>query len=543
MATRRNSTSSLKTNTQLLLDEQPYYGSTRSTRGRRTRLRGALGVIEDNNDDDEDDSRTYDASIDTWDEDEPKITLQSELKAILKSSIPLSLTFFFEYLLAVNSLFLIGHLGANELASASLAVMTFNVTGMAVFEGMSSCLDTFCSQAYGAGKLSKVGLYFQRCTAMILCVSLPIFALWWESRFFMQFIIPETHLLVMTQQYLRILVFGAPGLILFETGKRFLQAQKIFHASTYVLFICLPLNLILNYSLINSIGFIGAPIAISLTYWVMAILLLLYVVFIDGKQCWNGLSISRAFKHWRPMLGLALPGLVMIESEYLSFEILTVFAAYFGTESLAAQSIISNIGSLTYQLPFAVGCAISTRIAIYIGSGSIHSSKVAVKISFLVAAIVGTFTCLTIIIFRHPMALLFSSDEEVLSLAIKSFPILAVNQLADTFNIISAGVLRSQGRQKIGSYFNLASYYIVALPLSYFLAFNCGFEIAGLWMGLGAGISILAISETVLLLKSNWPSIMREAREREEEPEEVVIDYESSISSTRSSLYEEEFSS
>ncbi|ONH65651.1 Ethionine resistance-conferring protein 1 [Cyberlindnera fabianii] len=540
MGTRRNSTSSLNANTQLLSEESTYYGSVRSSRGRRSRFQRGLGVIEDENDD----QISYDASIDTElnDEDEPKVTVEAEMKAIVASSIPLSLTFFFEYLLAVNSLFLIGRLGSDELAAASLAVMTFNVTGMAVFEGMSTCLDTFCSQAFGAGKYNRVGMYFQRCTAMITCISIPIFALWYWSAFFLNYIIPETHLLVMTQQYLRILVVGAPGLILFETGKRYLQSQKIFHASTYVLFFCLPFNIVLNYTLIGWLGFVGAPIAITITYWTMALLLLLYVVLIDGRECWPGFSLSKAFKKWGPMLNLAVPGLVMIESEYLSFEILTVFAAHLGTESLAAQAIVSNIGSLTYQLPFAVGCAISTRVAIYIGSGSIHSSKVAVRISFLVAAIVGTATCLIIIIFRRQFSLLFSSDEDVLAIAIKTMPIIAVNQLADTVNIIAAGILRSQGRQKVASYFNLACYYIVALPLAYLLAFELGLGLSGLWLGLGAGISLLALSESVMVVRSNWPQIMREAREREDEPEEVIIDDESTIASdgsAASSLYEE----
>ncbi|KAH3673434.1 hypothetical protein WICPIJ_009822 [Wickerhamomyces pijperi] len=481
--------------------------------------------------DDEDDE---DHSINDSILDEPQLTYAVELFQILASSIPLSFTFFFEYLLAVNSLFLIGHLGSSELAAASLAVMTFNITGMAVFEGMATCLDTFCSQAYGAGKYHKVGVYFQRCTFMILAVSIPIMILWWFSKWFLKFIVPQEDLLELTQLYLRILCLGSPGLIAFETGKRFLQSQKIFHASTYVLFFCLPLNLILNYAFIQMWGYVGAPIAIVVTYWVMALLLLAYVKFVDGDKCWGGFS-QRGLKHWDKLLKLALPGLIMIESEYLSFEILTVMASYFGTESLAAQSIISNIGSLVYQFPFAIASAIATRVAIYVGSGSIRSSKMSVRLSMFVALFTGLLSAGFIYFGRRPLALLFTSDEEVLQLAIKSMPILAINQLLDAFNIISAAILRSQGRQDVASIFNVISYYVVALPLAYVLAFVYDFEISGLWLGLGAGIACISAAEMVMVWQSKWKKIIREAREREEEDLEYFIDDQSTIASSAAS--------
>lgn len=463
-------------------------------------------------------------------EEEATVAVKDEVLNIARSALPLSITFFFEYLLAVNSLFLIGHLGSKELGSASLAVVTFNITGMAVFEGMATSLDTFCSQAFGARKYYKVGLYFQRCSVMIFTLSIPILMIWWWSKPILSYVVKEEELLDLTQTYLRILCFGAPGLIAFETGKRFLQAQRIFHASTYVLFICLPLNIVMNYFFIKLWGFIGAPIAIVVTYWLMAILLLGYVVFVDGQQCWNGLS-KRALRHWKPMLKLALPGLVMIESEYLSFEILTIMASYFGTDSLAAQSIISNIGSLWYQFPFAIGCAISTRVAIYVGSGSQRSSRVSVRIAFAVAAFTSLFSFLLLIFFKRPLTLMFTSDPHVVELSVKSMPILAINQLGDTFNIISAGILRSQGRQTIGSYLNVFAYYVVALPVSYLLAFHYKFEITGLWLGLTVGVTILGISETICVIKSNWNQIIKEALERNEEEYEVIIDDDSTVSS------------
>lgn len=465
---------------------------------------------------------------------------KEELKSLLKASVPLSFTFFFEYLLAVNSLFILGHLGSEQLAAAALAIMTFDITGMAVYEGMSTCLDTFCSQAYGAKKYYKVGLYFQRGTLMIMTLSVPILITWWFSKSLLSFIIPEAQLLDSTQLYLRILCLGSPALILFETAKRFLQSQKIFHAATYILMVALPVNVALNYFLINRYGFVGAPVAIVITYWIMACLVVLYIIFIDGNKCWGGFS-KRALKRWRPMFALALPGLIMIEAEYLSFEILTIASSYFGTNSLAAQSIISNIGSLLYQVPFAVSSVISTRLAIYIGGGFKKSSKALVQLSFLISALLALLDFSVVFAFRYELTELFTSDPAITEIAVRAMPILAINQFGDTFNIIAASILRSQGRQAIGSYLNMISYCVIAMPLSFYLAFKQQLEINGLWIGLGIGIIVLGISESYCVLNSNWREILKDASTRDEDEYEYVIDDTSTDVSSMISSFSQEY--
>src|ERR1700693_3701145 len=69
-----------------------------------------------------------------------------------------------------------------------------------------------------------------------------------------------------------------------------------------------------------------------------------------------------------PMVTLALPGLLMVEAEFLAFEILTLASSYFGTTHLAAQSILSTLTALTFQIPFPISIAASTRVANLIGA-------------------------------------------------------------------------------------------------------------------------------------------------------------------------------
>jgi len=58
-----------------------------------------------------------------------------EAKTLVKYAAPLWLTFLLQYSLTFASLFSAGTLGKNELASVTLASMTANITGYAVYQG------------------------------------------------------------------------------------------------------------------------------------------------------------------------------------------------------------------------------------------------------------------------------------------------------------------------------------------------------------------------------------------------------------------------
>lgn len=91
-------------------------------------------------------------------------------------------------------------------------------------------------------------------------VTVPIIITWLFSEQLLRVIIPQPELAALAGQYLRILTIGAPGYALFEAGKRFMQAQGIFTASTCVLMVCAPLNALLNYVLVWVSKFLFSPL-------------------------------------------------------------------------------------------------------------------------------------------------------------------------------------------------------------------------------------------------------------------------------------------
>ncbi|KAA8914612.1 mate-domain-containing protein [Sphaerosporella brunnea] len=440
-------------------------------------------------------------------------TYWREVKVVAKSAPQLYVTFALQYSLTIASIFAAGRLGKDELAGVSLGSMTATITGYAIYQGLTTALDTLCSQAYGAGNKTLVGLHLQRMIFFLMVVSVPIVLLWEFSEPILNALVPEPELVAFASLYLRILALGVPGYAMFEAGKRFVQAQGLFMASTYVLLICAPSNAILNYMLVQRFGYIGAPIAVVITDWLMVLLLALYVRFVKGSECWGGFS-RKALYNWSPMIRLAVPGLIMLEAEWLAFEILTLMASYWSTAHVAAQSVLSTTASLTFQLPFALSVAVSTRVANLLGATLGDSAKTTAQLGLMLAAGVGLFNCVLVMATRHQVVRLFSDDPEVIALFVKTIPLGAVFQLFDAIGTCTAGLLRGQGRQHLGSYINLTAYYVLALPLSLFAGFVLNLELLGLWSGVALALFFIAVVEVVIILRTDWNQVVDEAKER-----------------------------
>jgi MATE family multidrug resistance protein len=313
-------------------------------------------------------------------------------------------------------------------------------------------------------------------------ITIPIAIIWAFGTEIISLIVPEQETARLAGLYLKVLIAGAPGYAAFESGKRYLQAQGLFSATMYVLLICAPLNALMNYLFVWHLGwgFIGAPIAVSITENLLPLLLFLYVRFIDGYQCWGGFD-RRALRNWSPMIKLALPGLVMVLAEFGAFEILTLSSSWLGPTQLAAQSVLGSICGITFQIPFPMSVAASTRIANLIGATLAMPAKTAAKVAMVFAFGVGIFNLLLLSLLRDWIPRLFTPDPDVIDLVSRLLPLCAAFQLFDSLAANCNGILRGLGRQEIGGYVGLFAYYIVGLPISFGTGFGAGWGLYGLW--------------------------------------------------------------
>lgn len=79
-----------------------------------------------------------------------------------------------------------GHLGTAELAGASLANMTANVTALSVIQGLISALDTLCPQAFTSDHPETTSLHALRTLYICLLSNIPQVVLFWNAEFILR---------------------------------------------------------------------------------------------------------------------------------------------------------------------------------------------------------------------------------------------------------------------------------------------------------------------------------------------------------------------
>lgn len=143
--------------------------------------------------------------------------------------------------------------------------------------------------------------------------------IWWNSEGLFLLLGQEGELARDSALFLRYLVPGGLGYIYFECVKKYLQAQGIMGAGTYVLLITAPLNVALNYLFVYTwgLGLVGAPLATGISYWLNFIGLLGYARFVKGWDAWGGWSRECLCK-MGIFARLAALGFIQVGTEWVS---------------------------------------------------------------------------------------------------------------------------------------------------------------------------------------------------------------------------------
>ncbi len=288
---------------------------------------------------------------------------------------------------------------------------------------------------------------------------------------------------------------------------------------TYVLLITSPLSAVLNFLFVHTfkMGLLGAPFATGIAYWLSFLLLVGYVRFVDGMECWGGWS-RRCLQNLGVFARLAFLGIIHVGTEWWAFEIVALIAGSLGTIPLAAQSVIMTTDVIMNTIPFGVGVATSSRIGNLLGARNANGAARAANSAAILSMVLGAIILAILMGVRNVFGKIFNDDIEVIRLVAKVMPYVALFQIADGLNGSCGGALRGMGRQHIGATINIVSYYSGALPLGAWLAFH-GWGLEGLWIGQCIALYIVGLAEWAIVACSNWNVEVKKAFERMD-PEE-----------------------
>lgn len=433
-----------------------------------------------------------------------------ELRNLLALSTPIALSQVGQMTMGVVDTMMVARLGVTELAAVAIA-STWVWSSGALAQGLVQGMDPLVSQAHGARDGDAVALAYQRALVIAALVSLPLMALWLATEPILLRLGQDPEVARLAGVYMRARLPSALGFLLFTAERQYLAGRGITRPAMWVMLLGNLANALLDWMLIfgrlgaPAMGIAGAGFATAATNLLLPVGLGLWIRF-------GGLR-EGAWRRWDRrvldpagllrFLGLGLPVGLQLALEANAFTVAMLLVGSLGVVPLAAHQVVMNMASFTFMFPLGVAIGASARAGNLIGSRDAGGLRLACRLALALGGGVMAIAALVFLLFRDALPRLYVEDLDVVLLASALLPIAGAFQIFDGVQVVGGGLMRGMGRPQAGAVANLMAFYLIGLPLAWWLAFPVGLGLRGVWWGLAAGLSSVALILCVWVVRTS----------------------------------------
>ena len=462
---------------------------------------------------------------------------RSDIKTNFLLAYPVMISMLGQVMTGVADSVMVGWIGAIPLAASSFANVFFTLP-LFFGVGVSYAITPLVAEAHGAKNTTGIIETLRNgfLINMLVGVALVILIFAIEPTLYMMSQPPEVVTLAIP--YLKIVGLSIIPTMMFQTFRQFAEGLHRTRMAMVIVIVSNLINIVLNYVLIYGkfgfpeMGLNGAGLATLIARIVMGVWMAAYIYY--GKhfteyrtgfpKWWRtifGLSPRQAST--RPpdprmgnphshspngysttlinkMLHIGIPAGTQFIFEAGAFGFSAVMMGWIGTTALAAHQIAINLATISYMTTSGLGAAATIRVAHFLGQRDMPTLR---RVAFLMigmAVVIMAAWAILFIVGKHFLPALYIRDAAVLQMAAPLMIIAGFFQLSDGMQVVCAGALRGLQDVKVPSLLIFVAYWVIALPLGYWLAFPLGYGANGIWIGLLIGLTVTA---TMMIVRFN----------------------------------------
>ena len=439
------------------------------------------------------------AALSTFDRDSPlNSPTWQELRQTAKLAIPVVAAQVGMMAMGMVDVMMIGRVSTEAIAAVALGhVFTFGLVIIGL--GALQALDPLISQALGAGDQRALGTHLQRGLVLAALFSVPACALSWPAGPVLTFLQQPADVVPIAESYIHASVPGLPPFLVFVVLRQTLQAFSRTAPIVWTTILANLANVLFNWVLIfgefgfPEMGATGCAWATTACRW-----LLVASVLALGWKDLRGhlLPLRREAAERGPLLRmfrLGLPIGLGIALEYGAFMATALMMGHIGEREVASHQVAITLASFSFMFPLGIGAAAAVRVGYAVGRSDPAGARLASTIAVCAGALIMTLSGVLFLAFPEPLARLFTDKPEVVEVAALLIPLAGVFQVFDGVQAVASGVLRGLGDTRTPFKVHLFGFWVLGIPLGWYLAFEAGAGPRGLWWGLVVGLGVAAV--------------------------------------------------
>lgn len=429
----------------------------------------------------------------------------AEARQSFRLAWPLIVAQLAQNLLFTTDVVLMGWLGPKYLAAGTLA-NAFLVPLLLFGVGIIGAVAPLVAQARGAGNIKAIRrIVRQGFWATILVATLllpivlnirPVFGLLGQD--------PEATALA--ESY----VFAGAWMLYPALGIIVIRSLLAAFDETRMILLITVLGVIVNalvaYTLIfGHFGFPrlelrGAAIATGAVNLVMFLTMLGYALRHPRFRRFHILARfwRPDWSHFRAIFRIGMPIGLTVLAEVGLFSVAALLMGRLGTNEVAAHAVALQLAATAFMVPLGLGLAATVRVGIAFGRGDRNGIHKAGWTSLAMGTGFMAMTCIIFLAIPQTLVSIFldrtdPANTVALGLAATYLGIAGIFQLADGAQVVAAHALRGLSDTKVPMFLAIIGYWAVGLPIAYVLGFVLNWRGTGIWLGLAAGLAVVAI--------------------------------------------------
>lgn len=435
-------------------------------------------------------------------------SLPEKSKYMIKIVVPILITQVALYLMTFFDILMTSKYSIDHLAGVSIGSSIW----VPVYTGLTGILigiTPIVAQLIGAKKKEDVRTFVQQGFYIALLLSFVVFiGIILLIDPVLNLIPLEDSVRLVAKKYLYMMSIGLVPLFLYSVLRSFIDALGRTRVSMFITLLSAPIHIVLNYLFIfgkfgfPALGGVGAGLGSAITYWLI-LFIAIYIVhqnkpFAELKifHSWGNPSIAKM----GTLTKIGVPIGLSIFAETTIFSAVTILMSIYSTAVISAHQIAMNFTSLLYMVPLSIAMGTTIIVGHEVGAKRYKDARTYSWLSIGTAIFFSFISASILLLFREPIASIYTEDKQVIALTIQFFFFAALFQLSDAVQAPVQGALRGYKDVTITFIMAIISYWIIGLPTGYLLATYTDFERFGYWIGLIVGLSVGAITLGIRLV-------------------------------------------
>lgn len=195
----------------------------------------------------------------------------------------------------------------------------------------------------------------------------------------------------------------------------------------------------------------------------------------------------------RSLVRVGIPASLQLLAEISAFVGATILIGTLGKEALASHQVAITCAAMVFMVPLGLAMALTVQIGEAWGAGQRERMRPIVVSGWLMVIAFTVLSANGFLFFNRSIAGWFLTEPDALQLAASLLVVAAVFQFSDALQIVSAGALRGLDDVMGPAWVAFFAYWVISLPIGWWLAFRQEWGVAGMWWGITIGLTLTAL--------------------------------------------------